>query len=232
MPRHQTLLATLDWSHDLLSDSERLMLRRLGVFAGWFDADAALSLTSDEVNAAELSDLADLVAKSLVAADVSGASAHYRLLDNTRAYALEKLEAAGEADATARRHAEHYRDLLERTEADSASKPTSAVRLAYSRQLDNVRVALDWAFGTRGDPALALALTTAAVPLWKHLSLMQECRDRVNQALSTRGETSGATRHDMQLFAALGATLLSTTAVPAPNRHWMDAGVGDRGAAR
>ena len=91
MPRHQTLLATLDWSHDLLSDSERLMLRRLGVFAGWFDADAALSLTSDEVNAAELSDLADLVAKSLVAADVSDASAHYRLLDNTRAYALEKL---------------------------------------------------------------------------------------------------------------------------------------------
>jgi predicted ATPase/DNA-binding winged helix-turn-helix (wHTH) protein len=210
LPRHRTLTATLDWSHDLLSDTERMVLRRLGVFAGWFSAEAAVAAVGLHEGVAGLEDIAGLINKSLVAADVSGTTAYYRLLDTTRAYALEKLADAGESNATARRHAEHYRDLLERAQADWERLPTKTLLSDYGRQLDNVRVALDWSFGSDGDTGVAMALTAAAVPLWKHLSLMEECRARVNQALTAPRQDGPGTVREMQLSAALGATLLST----------------------
>jgi non-specific serine/threonine protein kinase len=87
LPRHQTLLATLDWSYELLSDTEAQVLRHLAVFNGNFSLDAAAAVT------ANLDALAGLVVKSLVAADFQARDDHYRLLDTTRAYALEKLRA-------------------------------------------------------------------------------------------------------------------------------------------
>ena len=118
LPRHQTLRATLDWSYELLTEPERVVLRRLAIFAGTFSLEAAGAVAaSSEIAPSDVVDgVSSLVAKSLVAAEVDGTIARYRLLDTTRAYALEKLAESGERELLARRHAEYYRDLFERAE--------------------------------------------------------------------------------------------------------------------
>ena len=114
LPRHQTLRATLDWSHELLAEPERVLLRRLAVFAGAFNLEAvgAVVASAETASADVVDGISSLVAKSLVVADVDHASPRYRLLDTTRAYALEKLAEGGEQEQFARRHAEYYRDLI------------------------------------------------------------------------------------------------------------------------
>ncbi len=84
--------------------------------------------------------------KSLVAAEVDGTIARYRLLDTTRAYALEKLGESGEREQFARRHAEYYRDLFESAETEWDTRPTAEWLADYGRQIDDLRAALDWAF--------------------------------------------------------------------------------------
>jgi predicted ATPase len=104
LPRHMTLRATLDWSFELLPEPECVILRRLAIFAGVFSLEAASAVVaSAEVTPAEVVDgLSNLVAKSLVAMEVNGPVTRYHLLDTTRAYALEKLDKAGEQEAVAR----------------------------------------------------------------------------------------------------------------------------------
>ena len=186
LPRHQTLRATLDWSYELLTAPERMVLRRLAIFAGTFSLEAAGAVAaSPEVAPSEVVDgVSSLVEKSLVAAEIDGAIARYLLLDTTRAYALQKLAEGGECELLARRHAEYYRDLFERAESEWETRPTTEWLGDYGRQIDNLRAALDWAFSPAGDASIGLALTTAAVPLWMHLSLMEECRSRVERALA------------------------------------------------
>jgi len=105
VPRHQTMRATLDWSHELLSQQERVVLRRLAIFAGSFAATAAGVVGGGEIAAVDVVDrVPNLVSKSLVTADLLGPTARYRLPDITRAYALEKLIASGEFEEVDRRH--------------------------------------------------------------------------------------------------------------------------------
>ena len=108
VPRHQTLRATFEWSYELLSQSEQSILCRLAVFVGSFDLRCARALAVDEtVNAAQVFEgLINLVAKSLIVADVTAEKVRYRLLDTTRAHALEKLCDSGELPKIQRRHAE------------------------------------------------------------------------------------------------------------------------------
>jgi hypothetical protein len=88
---------------------------------------------------------------------------------------------------------------------------------AYARRIDNVRAALDWAFSPVGDSSIGVALTAAAVPLWVHLSLMEECRSRVEQALSALAAGAGRdARCEMKLYAALGASDMHTGGVTVP----------------
>ena len=210
LPRHKTLRATLDWSYDMLPEPERVVLRRLGVFSGSFAIEAIDALTSHvEIPARDsINHVANLVAKSLVIADTVGAAAHYRLLETMRFYALEKLTESGELKALARRHAEYYLSVFERAEAEWKALPTTEWLATYGRQIDNLRAALDWAFSPNGDATIGVALTTAAVPLWMHLSLMEECRARVERALA--GLEPGPdrdTRREERLLAALGASV-------------------------
>src|SRR3954468_20218550 len=101
LPRQQTLRATLDWSYDLLPEAEAHVLRQLGIFAGDFLLDAVIAVTGDHMSVDVTDHLANLVAKSLVVADVTGDRPHYRLLDTTRVYALEKLRGSGEYSGAA-----------------------------------------------------------------------------------------------------------------------------------
>ncbi len=106
LPRHQTLRATLDWSYELLPDSERTLLQRLSIFVGGFTLEAATAVMgdTDATDSAVAEGIASLAAKSLVSLDTSVASGRWRLLETTRAYGLDKLGEAGATDQVARHH--------------------------------------------------------------------------------------------------------------------------------
>jgi predicted ATPase/DNA-binding winged helix-turn-helix (wHTH) protein len=149
VPRHRTLKATLDWSYDLLSDVERIVFRRIAPFAGHFTIEGAryvageLGVGTDEVCDA----IAGLVEKSLITTRIDETQAQYRLLDTTRAYALEKLEEHGEFDPISLRHAEYVIQQLESGKEMLSVQPMAERVAAYSWQLSNVRSALEWSFG-------------------------------------------------------------------------------------
>jgi predicted ATPase/DNA-binding winged helix-turn-helix (wHTH) protein len=213
MPRHQTLRATLDWSYELLTEPERVVLRRLAIFPGGFTLQAARAVAADdEIEASGVVDcVANLVAKSLVTADAGSPMIRHRLLETTRAYSLEKLVEAREFDAAAQRHARRYLDLFEGAEAEAETRSTDEWLADYGPTIDNLRAALDWALSPAGDASIGVALTAAAVPLWTHLSLLEECRYRVEQALASLGQWEDRDkRREMQLAAALGAALMYT----------------------
>jgi predicted ATPase/DNA-binding winged helix-turn-helix (wHTH) protein len=113
--RHQTLKATLDWSYNLLSDGERTVLRRIAPFVGHFSLEDARHVAGElDMGTGEMFDaIAGLVEKSLIATQIDETQARYRLLDTTRAYALEKLEEHAEVDVVLRRHAEYVAGYLE-----------------------------------------------------------------------------------------------------------------------
>ena len=216
LARQRTLRATLDWSHELLPDAERRLLRRLAVFPGGFTIDAAAAVMTDTGfdASAVLDGIANLVAKSWVALDKSGGNARWALLETIRAYALEKLVDHAEADIAAEHHALYFRDLFT-PQARSARSPLSDEDLArHVREIDNVRAALDWSFSA-GDQAIGIDLTAAYAPVWRHLSLMSECRERCERALfSLEPHVTANMRLRMELQIALAAAIFITMGPP------------------
>jgi predicted ATPase len=211
LPRHRTLRATLDWSYELLPDAERCLLRRLAVFQGGFTLEAATVVTSDDGSPAPavMDIISNLVEKSLITVGGSTPVARWRLLETIRAYARDKLDAVGEGERIGRRHAEYYREVFECAETEALVRPTSEWLADYTPEIDNLRSALDWVFSPHGgDVSVGIALTAAAVPLWIYLSLVEECRRRVERALTALllGASSDACL-EMKLQAALGASL-------------------------
>src|SRR6266436_8822116 len=140
LARHHTLRATFDWSYQLLPEEHRAIFRRLSVFTGSFSLGAVraiLANTSHPENRL-VDGLADLVAKSLLVADISGAEPRFRMLDTTRAYSAARLGETGEQETLRKRHAEYYRDLVV-----AAPDPTAAGWSAQlAPELDNLRAAL------------------------------------------------------------------------------------------
>jgi predicted ATPase/DNA-binding winged helix-turn-helix (wHTH) protein len=206
--RHQTLRATLDWSYELLAEPERVILRRLAIFAGAFSLQAASDVAAsagiaplDVVNG-----LANLVAKSLVTAEPGGHLARYRLLDTMRAYALEKLVASGEVNSIRRRHAEYYRDLLQSAAVDQAAIDDWPA--AYTGEIGNIRAVLAWAFAPGGDPSIGVALAAASVPIWFEMSLLTECRGWMEKALGVLDAADRGTSREMIVQCALGYSLM------------------------
>ncbi|MBV8335788.1 MAG: winged helix-turn-helix domain-containing protein, partial [Alphaproteobacteria bacterium] len=214
LPRQQTLRATIDWSYDLLSETEQLLLRHLAVFPGGFTVDAAAAVIKDTISQrlAVEEGIANLVAKSLMALRSETVSRWY-LLETIRAYALEKLAETGEYSTAARRQAEYFRDLIVPV-AESSTYLLRADDLARcGRELDNVRAALDWSFAPEGDAAIGAALTAAFAPIWMQiwsqtagspqtLPLFDECRDRVETMLAQQGP-------DLELSPALERRMLT-----------------------
>jgi predicted ATPase/DNA-binding winged helix-turn-helix (wHTH) protein len=225
--RHKTLSAMMDWSHALLTDVERVVLRRLGIFRGSFLLSSARAIASDErCTASTVVDaVAGLVAKSLVSVDVSGKDARYRLLNTTRDYARRKLADAGETDAVARRHAEHYRALYAAVDDQGSAPPDVASPDQNTGVIDEVRMALDWAFTSRGDAALGVALTVATIPAWFGLSALEECRARVKDALSRVESGTAVSDSDrMKLYEALAVSTMYTRGmVPEFDAAWRTA---------
>jgi predicted ATPase/DNA-binding winged helix-turn-helix (wHTH) protein len=216
LPRNRTLRATFDWSHELLPDAERRLLRRLSVFAGGFTIDSATAVMTDTGfdASAVLDGVANLVAKSWVALDKSSAAARWTLLETIRAYALEKLAEGDESDDAQRRQAAFFRDLFTPQARGARSSLSDEDLARHVREIDNVRAALDWSFSA-GDPAIGIDLTAAYAPVWRHLSLMTECRERCERALL--GLEPHATENlwqRVELQIALGEAILVTMGAP------------------
>lgn len=185
LPRHRTLQALLDWSHDLLTDIERVVLRRLSIFPAGFTLDSACAvLASDELPSTAVVDgVMGLAAKSLVAVDVSGETVLHRLLYTTRTYAADKLAHSGESVRIAAAHARHYEEVLARAPQLRDTVPIAEWLHRYGRMMDDVRAGLDWAFSPAGETLLGVRLTTAALDLVYELGLLDEYRSRVDIAM-------------------------------------------------
>ena len=209
-PRHRTLRATVDWSHNLLDDEERRLFRRLSVFAAEFTADAARYVGApghDEPwQAIDL--LSNLVAKSLLQSDLSGSAPRYRFLESIRFYALEKLADSGEVRPTAARHAEFFARVAKQAAVDWKQLPTEDWRRTYQADIDDIRGALDWAFSPDGDEQAGVDILAHLTPFWIQLSLHDECQRRLTLILNG-GAIAPAIRpvQEMALQASLGTSL-------------------------
>jgi predicted ATPase len=209
LPRHQTLRATLDWSYELLPEPERVALRRLATFAGGFTLAAASAVIAEtDATASDVvHHLANLVAKSLVAADTGGSLTRFRLLETTRTYAFEKLTESGELPSIAPRYVEYYRDLLATVQSNAAGHDQ---RVDYAPEIDNIRAALAWAFAPGGNASIAVTLAAVAAPMWLRMSLLSECSGWTGKAVASLDADCRGTRHEMVLQAALGFSLMFT----------------------
>jgi predicted ATPase/DNA-binding CsgD family transcriptional regulator len=172
--RQQTLRASVDWSHALLTETERILFRRLAVFVGGFDLDAAQGVAGDaEVERYQVLDqLALLVEKSLVVAENPSGRTRYRLLETVRQYAQEKLGESGEAEAVRSRHRDHYTSMGALLDAPARSDYNQRVAQA-DEEMDNLRSAFGWSI-EMGDSERALELASSLQPLWLSRGRIQE----------------------------------------------------------
>jgi predicted ATPase/DNA-binding winged helix-turn-helix (wHTH) protein len=184
LPRHQSLRAMLEWSCQLLSEAERMALRRLSVFPAWFDmADATHVGARLGMSASAVSDaIANLVTKSIVTADVTDEGARYRLPETVRAYSKEKLAEAGEFDSAFQALAEYVTEQY-----TNASTRQDNARLSWLaccvRNLDNARACLEWALIDGRDPATGVEVVSKALPFWMLGSRLIEHRQYLEPAL-------------------------------------------------
>ncbi len=166
VPRHRSLRASMEWSVGLLSDAERALFERVSVFVGGWQLEAAEAVCAPgRVPSADVLDLLGaLVDRSLVFVDRSAHDARFGMLRTINAYALECLEAGGEARATRAAQAAWCAELAERGERQLMGRGQSAALAALDREADNVRAALVWA--RTADRPLALRIASAMALYW------------------------------------------------------------------
>jgi predicted ATPase/DNA-binding winged helix-turn-helix (wHTH) protein len=182
VPRQQTMRALIDWSHDLLSEPEQRLFRRLAIFVGGWTLDAAESVCSDgTLDALDVIDLlSSLVDKSLVVAE--GENLRYTLLESTRAFALEKLEHAGEREEVAWRHAQWAADLGDRAYEAIWTIPISQGRAQCDPEIENVRFAIDWAL-SHDEILTAARILSGFSGIYRRLIGTAEVRSRLEAVL-------------------------------------------------
>jgi predicted ATPase/class 3 adenylate cyclase/DNA-binding CsgD family transcriptional regulator len=172
--RQQTLRASVDWSHALLTEPERVLFARLAVFMGGFDLEAAEAVAGGgDVERYQVLDLLTLlVDKSLVVAESTSGRTRYRLQETVRQYALEKLGESGEADAVRARHRDHYTYIA--TMLDTPARTGHEQRLQQAEtEIDNLRAAFAWS-RENCDTELASQLASSLQPLWLARGRIQE----------------------------------------------------------
>ena len=187
LPRQRTLQALVDWSWDLLDEADRRLLRRLAVFAGGWTLEAATRVTFEPTDVATapvggaarlatLDGLGRLVDRSLIAVDRAGAT-RYRMLETIRQYAADRLAESGETEALRDRHLDEYRRLARDAEPglDGPDMPAWLARI--DAEIDNVRLALEWALETR--PVTALEMCVALTRYWRARVMGSEGLDRM-----------------------------------------------------
>lgn len=208
-PRHQTLNAMLDWSVRLVSSRERAVLWRISVLVGAFTLEHAEAIATDsELDGFQIAVAIDeLVAKSLITL-TSTERAHYRLLDTTRNYALQRLNEAGESELYFRRHADYcvivLTSYLSRLPGDGPAV-TRAEKAAF---VGNVHAGLSWCFSSGGDRKLGIALAVRAVELFVDLSMISECRRWSETALDALTDDERGGIEELALQAALSHALM------------------------
>ncbi len=208
--RQQTLRASVDWSHALLTEPERVLFRRLAAFSGGFDLDSAQAVAAGgEIQRYQVLDqLSLLVDKSLVVADESGSRTRYRLLETVRQYAQEKLGESGEADAVRTRHRDHYTAMAALLDAPAGSDYEQHLEQVET-EIDNLRAAFGWS-REKSDLEPALALASSLQPLWQGRGRLREGLTWFNAALTgdnaPHREVAGVVRASALADRALLAT--------------------------
>jgi predicted ATPase/class 3 adenylate cyclase len=184
--RQQTLLATVDWSHELLSEPERVLLRRLSVMSGSFSLDDVEAVCAgDGIDRSGIvSLLRRLVTTSWVMRERTGEYALYRLLETSRQYALDKLVASSETQRLRTKHCEWFTELAETASLSLLGGPDQAAWLdRVEVELDNFRTALAWSLSD-GDPTLGLRLGAALSRFWEIRGHWAEGLDWLERALA------------------------------------------------
>lgn len=226
--RQRTLRASVDWSHDLLTDGERRLLRRLAVFAGGFTLDA-----SEQVCGGTVDGLEALVDQSLVVAEPRGSSTRYRLLETVREYGLERLREAGEAGALRDRHRDHFLALAEQAAPHLESRLAGEWRARLEPEAANLAGAIDHAL--RRDPAAALRLCAALYPFWRSRGRLAEAALAQSRALEAGRDAPPGLRARVLVGVAmrrlLGEFDPEAAAEPATDALALADQAGDRSAA-
>ena len=207
--RQQTLRASVDWSHSMLSEPEQVLFRRLAVFLGGFDLDAAQAVAGGgEVERYQILDqLTLLVDKSLVVADDSPHGTRYRLLETVRQYAQEKLGESREGDDVRARHRDHYTAMAALLDAPADADHERRLERAET-EIDNLRAAFAWSRES-SDTDLALELASALQPLWLTRGRHQEGLNWLGAALADNGPESPDTSAARVRASADKALLMS-----------------------
>lgn len=191
LPRQKTLGALIDWSYGLLNAQEQMLLKRAGIFAGGFSLDAAMVVcTREGIDEPDVLDLlSSLTDKSLVVAETGGAQERYRLLESTRAYALEKLSVT-EAEQLAWRHAEHFRERAQAADKRVGPGSTTSWLAGLELEVDNYRAALEWSLSAGHDVALGGEIAGALEYFWTNAGMTVEGRYWIGRAQSVLDETA------------------------------------------
>jgi non-specific serine/threonine protein kinase len=186
LPRYRTLRALVDWSYDLLAERERVLFRRLAVFAGGWTLEAAESVCADEdLPADEILDLlSGLVAKSLVLTDEQTDEVRYRFLETLREYATAKLREAGEEAVLRGRHLRWLLALAERAEPELHGRYAAWWLDYLEGERDNLRAALAWCVERREVEA-GLRLVSALSRLWQIRGPYREIRAVLAELLAS-----------------------------------------------
>ncbi len=205
--RHQTLRDTLAWSHDLLTDAERAVFRRLGVFAGGWTLDAAEAVCADAhlPPAAVLGALESLAAKSLMHIALPDTMPRYAMLETIREYAEEQLTASGEREMVRQAHAAWFLTVVEGTEASVFGPEHETVLRRLDRDRENLRAALDGAIARR-EAECAICFGVELWRFWRDRMAHAEGRDRLRAILAL----DGVAGHALEAELYFGAGALAT----------------------
>lgn len=205
--RQRTLRATLEWSYSLLEPSEQNLFRQLGTFAGGFDIPSMETVCQPPAAGPRLDDLQSLITKSLVYRDEGDEGQdRYRMLETIREYAFELLQASGESEALALRHAQYFADLADDANQEMYGPKAMAWIARLENDHDNLRSAVNWAVRSSDQTAIALRIAGSLAQFWTLRGYLQEGYSITVAALEHAGAESSI---DLQARANLGAARLA-----------------------